>query len=164
MFLVSYTAVLIKNEVIFIKNKVICYKTISMMYNIILRNLYRSLYNYRNSFSYYRTTHPERKHSSRRSQQSILEIITPLPLCCVALKSNECAVKFRLFSLKGNRTYIGKRKTQSYLFKMQVAAGGCSEKLKCLQGLGTRNSHKVIITRPYPGGGVLENSEVSLWD
>lgn len=84
-------------------------------------------------------------------------------MCCAALKSNEYAVKFRLFSLKGNRTYIG---NVSHIYsRCKFAAGGCSEKLKCLQG--ARNSHKVIITRPYPGSlgaGVLENSAVSLWD
>lgn len=115
---------------------------------------------YRNLFSYYRNA--SCKHFPRRSQWSVLEIIMPLPLCAAVLKSNECAVKFRLFSLKETRTYIGNVRRSHIYSRCKFAAGGCSEKLKCLQG--ARNSRKVVITRPYPGSGVLENSAVSLWD
>lgn len=116
---------------------------------------------YRNLCSYCRNS--AIKHSLRRSQCSVLE--TPPPLCVAALKSNECAVKFRLFSLEGNRIYIGNARRSHIYSRCKFAAGSCSEELKCL--LGARNSRKVVITRPYPGspgGGVLENSAVSPWD
>jgi len=67
----------------------------------------------------------------------------PLPLCVAALKSNEYAVKFRLFRLKGNCTYIGNVRRSHIYSRCKFAAGGCSEKLKCLQG--ARNWRKVVI-------------------
>lgn len=86
------------------------------------------------------TTYPE---SFSFSQWSVLKIITPLPLCVAALKSNEYAVKFRLFWLKGNCTYIGNVRRSHIYSRCKFAAGGCSEKLKCLQG--ARNWRKVVI-------------------